>query len=200
MYASYNTVGKRELWTFLSSSMRGIEEENWCLCGDFNVVRSQTERRGVNGAGRSTDMVEFNEFVNSLKLIDLPLERRKFTWYKDNGKCCSRLDRFLLSEKWVSNWPSLAQFGLKRKVSDHAAILLKKDIKDWGPRPFKFLSCWLEEKGFKELVEEEWKTSKVEGWSGYVLKEKLKSLKERIRAWHGSNFGNLDNRIEQKTT
>lgn len=55
----------------------------------------------------------------------------------------------------MSKWPNLTQVGLKRKVSDHAAILLKEEVEDWGPKPFKFLSWCLKEKGFKEFVEEE---------------------------------------------
>lgn len=42
--------------------------------------------------------------------------------------------------------------GLKRKVSNHAALVLKEEVKDWGPKPFKFLSVWLQQKGFKERL------------------------------------------------
>lgn len=134
-----------------------------------------------------------------MRLVDLLLERRKFTWYRGNGQSCSRIDRFLLSSEWFNKWPNLAQFGLKRKVSDHAEILLKEDVENWGPKPFKFLNLWIQEKGFKEVVEKEWTETKVTGWSGYILKEKLKSLKVRIHKWNDSNFGQLERRISQKT-
>lgn len=110
------------------------------------------------------------DFINSLTLVDLPLERRKFTWYRSNGQCGSSLDRFLLTNSWMTEWPNLAQFGLKRKVSDHTAILLKEDVKDWGPKPFKFLNSWVREAGFKEMVEKEWASFHVEGWSGMSLR------------------------------
>lgn len=137
--------------------------------------------------------------TSSLGLVDLPMERRKYTWYKENGSSCSRLDRFLLSSSWIAKWPHLVQVGLKRKVSDHAAVLLKEDVTDWGPKPFKFVNGWMNEKGFKELVEEEWRKHKVEGWSGFVLKEKLKHIKEIIKRWYKEKFGNLDRRIDEKT-
>lgn len=137
------------------------------------VISGDHERRVSGTVGREKETKDFNNFIHKLNLVDLPLERRKFTWYRVNGNCASRIDRFLLSCGWMELWPTLAQFGLKRKVSDHAEILLKEDVQDWGPRPFKFLSFWIKEKGFKELVENEWKGCKIEGWSGFVLKEKL---------------------------
>lgn len=88
-------------------------------------------------------------FILNTKLVDLPMERRQFTWHKEYGQNCSKLDRFLLSSKWVEKWPNLVQLGLKRNVSDHVAILLKEDVRDWGPKPFVFLNCWLKERGFK---------------------------------------------------
>lgn len=150
----------------------------------------------AEGEGRKL-MRDFNEMINKLRLVDLPFERRKFTWYKDNGTSCGRLDRFLLSNEWLAKWPNITQVGLKRKVLDHADLLLEEEVKDWGPKPFKFLSWCLNEKGFKEMVEEEWKNYKVEGWSGFIIKEKLKHVKEKkIKIWHKEHFGNLDNRVE----
>lgn len=168
------------------------------FCGDFNSVRSEAERKGTARLARRKEMKEFNEFIDRMKLIDLPLERRKFTWYRHNGQCGSRIDRFLLSSKWVAEWKNLVQVGLKRKVLDHAAIVLKEEAKDWGPRPFKFLSCWLRKEGFKKLVEEEWRNYKVNGWSGFVLKEKLKHIKEVIRNWHREKYGVIEKKIESK--
>lgn len=35
---------------------------------------------------------------------DLPLTGRKFTWHRADGRCVSRLDRFLISDEWMSRW------------------------------------------------------------------------------------------------
>lgn len=128
--------------------------------------------------------------------MDIPLERGKFTWYRDNGRCCSRIDRFLPSWDLMDKWKNLVQIVLKRKASDHTTILLKEEVKDWGSKPFKFLSCWLKEKGFKEMAEEEWRSYKMDGWSGFVLKEKLKCIKEKIRLWHKEKFASLERKID----
>lgn len=70
----------------------------------------------------------------------------------------SRLDRFLLSEEWIQTWGVVAQWALNRDVSDHCPIILKMDSQNWGPKPFRFINCWLEHKGFKKMVEEIWRS------------------------------------------
>lgn len=35
----------------------------------------------------------------------------------------------------------------------------------------------------------------VVGWKGYVLKEKLKGIKNKLKVWNKEHFGNLDAQI-----
>ena len=42
---------------------------------------------------------EFNSFIESMKLMDIPMIGRKFTWYRSNGIAKSRLDRALVSQE-----------------------------------------------------------------------------------------------------
>jgi len=53
----------------------------------------------------------------------------------------------------------------------------------------------LENKKFKKLVEDGWRNQPVEGWMGVVLKNKLKLLKEAIRAWNKLEYGNIDYKV-----
>lgn len=73
------------------------------MLGDFNSVKSPTERKGVDGYDRSEEMQLFGDFILGNGLIDLPLVGRKFTWYKADGQAMSRLDRFLISEGWLNS-------------------------------------------------------------------------------------------------
>ncbi|KAL8479526.1 hypothetical protein ACS0TY_026428 [Phlomoides rotata] len=134
----------------------------------------------------------FCKFIDNLELIDLSLLRRKYTWYKDNGTCCSIIDRFFISKKWCSLWPNLKQIGLKRTFSDHAPILLEATEKEnWGPIPFKVVNWWIDQKDFRSIVENSWMNSKIEGWGGFVFKEKLKILKADIKLWKKNNGTSL---------
>ncbi|KAL8510060.1 hypothetical protein ACS0TY_017040 [Phlomoides rotata] len=111
-----------------------------CLCGDFNTTLEPDERKGVGRYNDAKKRRQFNRFVSDNDLVDLPLLRRRYTWYKDNGGRCSRIDRFLISAGWCKRWPNAKQIGLKRTISDHAPILLDVNEKEyWGPVPFKMV-------------------------------------------------------------
>nr|KYP63511.1 hypothetical protein KK1_018088 [Cajanus cajan] len=83
----------------------------------------------------------FDEFITEAKLVDLLLIGRKYTWYKTDGKCMRRLDKFLVSNAWLSYWPHTTQWGLSKGVSDHCAILMKNEDINSGPKPFRVLDC-----------------------------------------------------------
>ncbi|WJX33767.1 hypothetical protein P8452_21944 [Trifolium repens] len=144
----------------------------------------------------SSEVLEFCKFVEDLELVDLPILGRRFTWYHASGLAMSRIDRMLISDEWALRWGNVALWALHRDVSDHFPLLTKYSHEDWGPRPFRFNNFWLEHKFFKGVVEACWGSTMVDGWMGFVLKEKLKSLKLVLRQWHKEEFGALDTKIE----
>ncbi|GLT88308.1 hypothetical protein SLE2022_063410 [Rubroshorea leprosula] len=122
---------------------------------------------------------------------------RKFTWYQPNGNCMSRLDRFLFSEEWLLNWTDLKQWGLARSLSDHCPILVKDEICNWGPKPFKFYNVWLQDPAFREMIENQWNSFNIRGWGGFVLKEKLKLLKNSMKDWSRNHAQVVEKQIEE---
>lgn len=99
------------------------------------------------------EMDEFNGFINQMELLDIPISDRRFTWFRPNGKSMSRIDRFLISGAWLSCWPESSQLVLDRDFSDHCPLLLRCVIRDWGPKPFRTLNCWMQDPRFKGFVE-----------------------------------------------
>ncbi|KAH1242231.1 hypothetical protein GmHk_07G019601 [Glycine max] len=62
---------------------------------------------------------------------------------------------------------------LERNISDHCPFLLGDPTSNWGSKPFRVLDCWFLHKGF------------TNGWWGaYVLKEKLKILRGKLKEWN----------------
>lgn len=53
----------------------------WCVDGDFNAINKEGERNEMSSSSNRSDRVEFNEFIEGMKLIDLPLMGKKFTWF-----------------------------------------------------------------------------------------------------------------------
>ena len=200
VYAPCDGRAKKELWDSLSVRLHILSGRRVCVCGDFNEIRSADERRSGRGAGGVTVTQFFNWFIVDNGLIDLPLCGRKFTWYKRDGSCMSRINRFLLSEDWCAQWPNCFQVALLRGLSDHCPLQLLIDDEDWGPRPTRMLKCWRDIPGYHQFVVEKWKSLKVDGWGGYVLKEKLKLVKVALKEWHSVHVHNIPGRIASLKT
>ncbi|GKV47542.1 hypothetical protein SLEP1_g54439 [Rubroshorea leprosula] len=194
IYSPCQLTRKRALWEELYNLIKS-KKGCWCLTGDYNSVRRVEERAGCKELSR--EMKEFDEFIRRIELIDLPLLGRKFTWYNSNGQQMSRLDRFLVSEDWISKWSDIKQWGLKRTVSDHCPILLKNEKVDWGPKPFKFFDSWLEQPGCREVIRNSWKSTEVKGWSGFILKEKLQRTKKALKEWSAKVGLEMDRKIKE---
>jgi len=84
---------------------------------------------------------------------------------------------------------------LPRDVSDHCPLVLKVEGWVWGPKLFRFNNYWLENRKINEVVEDSWNSHNLRGWMGFVLKEKLKVLKGRLRDWNKEEYGRMDTRI-----
>ncbi|PNY04230.1 hypothetical protein L195_g000646 [Trifolium pratense] len=56
----------------------------------------------------------------------------------------------------------------------------------------RFNNFWLENKRFKKEVEVAWGNLRAEGWMDYVLKEKLKGLKNSLKSWHKQECGGME--------
>jgi len=112
------------------------------------------ERKSCSTISGNDDFVPFNQFIDGNFLIDLPLRGRKFTWYQGDGLSMSRLDRFLLSEVWISIFPNCFQMALPRGLSDHCPIVLTIDEQNWGPKPLRMLKCWVDVHGYFDFVKD----------------------------------------------
>lgn len=76
----------------------------------------------------------------------------KFSWYKDNGKAMSRIDRFLVSHNLVDIWGVIDQRIGTRDLSDHAPIRLNCGVINWGSKPFRSNNVWLKHEDFKDFI------------------------------------------------
>jgi len=100
VYASCDMVAKRNLWERLTSFVASKVDLCVCLYGDYNYDRCMEERKGRGTVFRQMEADMFNTFIADTLLIDFPICECLFTWYRGDGISMSRLDRFLLSEKW----------------------------------------------------------------------------------------------------
>lgn len=120
---------------------------------------------------------------------------RQFTWIGQGGLKLSKLDRFLLSRDLLVLWPHLSVVVLDRCFADHCPILLKVAKSDFGPIPFRFYNQWLQTDGFNSMILEAWHAASPASSAGFILKKKLKLIKNRIKLWREESGGNYSEAV-----
>lgn len=126
VYATCHLKDKVALWEDLSSIRSVNQDLAWCFCGDFNVVRRASERKGSSERGSQKNEIRgFNSFINRNFLVELLIMDKKFTWFKANGSTKSRVDRALVYDGWLQSWPNCKQYVQLREVSDHYTLMVK---------------------------------------------------------------------------
>ncbi|GJZ38657.1 RNA-directed DNA polymerase, eukaryota [Tanacetum coccineum] len=181
VYAPQPRVEKRLLWNYISSLITHWQGDALVL-GDFNEVRNTEERRGsvFNLYGAA----DFNEFISSSGLIDIMLEGYSFTWSHPSACKMSKLDRFLVTEGFLSVFPHCSAICLDRHLSDHRPILLRELQVDYGATPFRFYHSWLNISGFDLMVSQTWNSLSFNDSNDMIrFKKKLQALKKYIREW-----------------
>ncbi|GKA20405.1 RNA-directed DNA polymerase, eukaryota [Tanacetum coccineum] len=179
IYGPHMTSQKASLWDRLTCLMNRLQGA-WCIFGDLNVVRSVEDR--FNSGVNLREANEFNDFINMMRLIEIPMGGRKFTRISDDGLKFSKLDRFLLNDEFNNLWGNLSVVALDRKLSDHYPIVLKDVDLDFGPKPFRVFNIWLEECDFSQVVDKAWKKDVIT--MRWELEAERRTLNERERrAW-----------------
>lgn len=102
----------------------------------------------------------------------------------------------MLTEGLVKQWDAVGQSVSHIEFSYHCSIWLLNSTKDQGPKPFRMMNAWLDHSGFKPFVENRWRSYRVEGNKGYVIKEKLKFLKKDLNTLNKEVFEWLDLNID----
>jgi hypothetical protein len=73
IYSPCNLEGKKKLWEELLVLKNLNGDGEWCVGGDFNAVLLSSERKGCSSNSRQGERVLFNQFVEDMELIDVPV-------------------------------------------------------------------------------------------------------------------------------
>ncbi|KAI5430646.1 hypothetical protein KIW84_035018 [Lathyrus oleraceus] len=197
VYSSCFIEKNRVFWARLVEFKSKFPEGLWCVGGDFNTVWVKAERKGISNNFNIREAEDFEGFISSMNLVDVPMINKRFTWYNLDGSACSRLDRFLMSEKLFDLWCVGGIVAMDRSISDHCPIWLNCNFVDWGPKPFKFFKGWCEHDEFIPLVSDIWINTSRRGKASFILKEKLLAVKSKLKSWNKEVFGLLDLNVEK---
>lgn len=101
VYGAPRRQDRQEVWIKLSNLFHDPNAP-WCCIGDFNEIRSNSEKEGGRVRSlRSFD--DFENFIDEANLIDLGYKGPKFTWSNrqmDGDHIKERLDRALGNLTW----------------------------------------------------------------------------------------------------
>ncbi|XP_058777150.1 uncharacterized protein LOC131651507 [Vicia villosa] len=196
VYSSCALNKKIDMWAKLLDLKENFNDGEWIIGGDYNAIKHQ--RKGSSYNVNANEINPFADFIVKSNLVDISCKGEKISWYNGDGLSMSRIDRFLVSDNIVNRWGVVGQLISQRDISDHCPIWLVMDNNNWGPKPFKFTNEWFSYNSFIPFVEKEWNEIKVEGRGDFVLKEKLKLLKSRLKWWNKVVFGKIYLEVEEK--
>ena len=162
--------------------------------GDFNLTRFSYEHS--NRSSVLPLMANFNDFIATTGLIDLSPNNCLYTWsnFQENV-IMVKLDHFLISPSWESQYPRAICLGKYRATSDHIPICLDTVPLGWGPFPFKFYKSWLFLESFDVLVRNCISTFSSIACPIARLSFKLKAVKKAIKDWLPMRNTNWSSRL-----
>ncbi|XP_071739524.1 uncharacterized protein [Rutidosis leptorrhynchoides] len=171
-----------------------FKDAEWVICGDFNEVRNESER--LNCDFMKNRAARFNQFIEDMQLLEIPLMWKRFTRVSDNGMKLSKLDRFLVSKNFLQSWGDLSVVALDRNTSDHCPIVLSDKNINFGPKPFKVFDTWFKNKDIEKIIIDAWNKQVTSTRDDVIFRNKMKNVKEALRSWSKSQYGNLDDELK----
>ncbi|XP_071727284.1 uncharacterized protein [Rutidosis leptorrhynchoides] len=192
VYGPHNDVSKILFWDSLEKLM-GLNEEAWVLCRDFNEVREHDDR--LNCIFHQHQAKRFNEFILRNRLVEIPINGKKFTRISDDGTKFSKLDRFLVLDHFIRLWDDLSITTMDRFLSDHVPIILQEKVIDFSLKPFKVFDEWLNKEGIEDVINEAWGKLVKGSRFDCNFRDKMKNVKFALKFWSSCTFGGLDNEI-----
>ena len=99
----------------------------------------------------------------------------------------SKLDRFLVCNKFLTLFPSVSVTAAQWETSDHCLIILQTSISDFGKPPFRFFNSWMKRDGFEQIIKDSWERFNGYGNPDAYLAAKLRYLKNEIKKWRAKD-------------
>eukprot|EP00253_Pinus_taeda_P019282 PITA_19282 len=131
----------------------------WIMGGDFNMIKSLTEKKGGTRT-LSKDSIEFHNFLDNMKLVNKRTSNGLFTWNNKRGggsQVASKLDRFLILEDLMLIGMDMKMRILPFGGSDHWPLQLEvQGIGTLKNRPFRFENIWLTHPDFISNIAKWW--------------------------------------------
>jgi hypothetical protein len=167
----------------------------WVVADGFNLIYRVEDKNNSNL--NMAMMGRFRRFTNDVKLIDLPLCGRKYTWSNhQSSPTLVKLDRALCSVDWEALFPNSLLQSAASQDSDHCPLILGLTSNCYGKRRFHFESFWPKLEGFQEVAQEAWASSSGSSCPFLTLEMKLKATARALQRWSNKRIGHVASQLE----
>lgn len=78
--------------------------------------------------------------------------------------------------------------------------MILDDSRDWGPKPFKFMNIWLSNPKCMRIAKETWNEVQVTGWAGFIIVQRLRVVKDRLKIWNKEDFEDINCALQDTET
>lgn len=172
-------------------------EGSWMLTGDFNELADPKEKLG--GPNRSVSSCQ--EFKHMLRVCGLWETRHtwyQYSWFgnRNNELVQCRLDRTVVNQEWSELFPQAQAHYLQKICSDHNPLITCLDGGRWNQwATFRYDQRWVKKQGFKEMVEQKWRTYGPQTTSNMM--SKIAACRKDISYWKRQTKPNSAKRIQE---
>ena len=146
-------------------------------------------------------MEEFHECLSNLELDDMPFNGPLFTWINrrvGDQFIARKLDRSLQNECALDMFPRAVTEVLNPGLSDHCPLFVNLNNSDVTRSrrrcPFKFFNFRADHPSFLDMVNDAWNID-VYGTPMSRLTQKLRSVKNRLKAFNFHVFANVQEKV-----
>ncbi|KAL9685630.1 hypothetical protein QQ045_023081 [Rhodiola kirilowii] len=139
----------------------------------------------------------FQKVVTDCSLFDLGYCGSKYTYSnkrKGAHKYKSRLDRVLVSQAWLHEYPGAINTHMFTYSSDHKALCLQlRGRHNNRTRVLRFENMWFQEESFQQIINSAWQNYSD---SPFSFEDKLMLLQDHLTKWNRTKFGNVQAKIK----
>ncbi|GJR96166.1 RNA-directed DNA polymerase, eukaryota, reverse transcriptase zinc-binding domain protein [Tanacetum coccineum] len=192
IYASNSGMEMRKLWKDLEIQKIITNGIPWVILGDFNVTLKVSEHSN-GSANPSSEMSEFQECVNNIKVDDLHSEGFHYTWTKSvkNPKCktLKKQDKIMVNEAFMDKFQQAHGVFLPYMIFDHSHIIVRiPNGVQKRKGSFRFSNFITNKEEFLLTVRSVW-NKEFEGHTMYRIVQKMKALKRKLKqlSWKNGN-------------
>ncbi|KAL2251984.1 UNVERIFIED_CONTAM: hypothetical protein Sindi_2320700 [Sesamum indicum] len=182
IYGANELVERRALWDSMETIAMQSADIPWLVGGDFNTVRDLSEICYHGGDIRMA-MEDFNTCIQNTGLLPLPMQGEWYTWHNCSAgprNLWKRLDRMLINDRWMAQFPTSYYSSLTACTSDHSPMVLSGDIQRQLGGMFRFDNYLALSPEFIPSVQQVWQHNII-GTPMYAVTRKLKALKPIFR-------------------